>query len=265
MRARLKHAQAFDPTLMEKRRITQPSVYYWIPPIDEREVILKRYHSDSHCGVCTMKRSIVADRADWRRVSRIFIRVCNYCSQTRGNNVPDKSYRVIVPNRPGHYFYIDLSFMARDGNDIGLIVLVDHHTKYAWVEAIQSKKSKSVVIFVESVFKEIVLKTLGDNEVAMHEMNVRSDNGGEFVATAVSDVCKKYGIKKLNGSAYSPWVQGAVERLNQTLKQKLIARLYQHKTTRWTQFVRDVTDEYNHTTFNHTNDSNWGLETVLES
>ncbi len=47
--------------------------------------------------------------------------------------------------------------------------------------------------------------------------------------------------------AYSPWVRGTVERINQTLKHKLIARMYQHKTTRWTQFVRDVTDEYNNT------------------
>ncbi len=101
-----------------------------------------------------------------------------------------------------------------------------------------------MAIFLESVFKEIWLKTLGENEVAM---SVRSDNGGEFVATAVSDVCKKYGIKKLQGPAYSPWVQGAVERFYQTLKHKLIARMHQHKTTRWTQFVRDVTDEYNNT------------------
>ncbi len=38
-----------------------------------------------------------------------------------------------------------------------------------------------------------------------------------------------------------------VEHFNQTLKHEFITRMYQHKTTRWTQFIRDVTDEYNNT------------------
>jgi len=49
---------------------------------------------------------------------------------------------------------------------------------------------------------------------------LRSDNGKEFVAKFVEDVCKKYGVLKKEGPSYSPWVQGVVERVKKTVKEK---------------------------------------------
>lgn len=135
--------------------------------------------------------------------------------------------------------------MSKDNRDIGLIVLVDHLTKHAWVETIQNKESSNVARFLEDVFVDIGLKEMGEGDQALYEMNVRSDNGGEFIAAAVAEMCKKYGVNKKEGPSYSPWVQGAVERLNQTLKRKLVALMSANNTQRWSQFVPQVVSEYN--------------------
>ena len=50
---------------------------------------------------------------------------------------------------------------------------------------------------------------------------MRSDNGTEFVNQVVKQLCTEFGISCKQGPVYSPWVQGAVEKVNKTLKDKL--------------------------------------------
>lgn len=49
-----------------------------------------------------------------------------------------------------------------------------------------------------------------------------SDNGGEFTSDLIRDLIQKLGGAEVHGLPYKPRVQGGVERLNETLKNKLL-------------------------------------------
>jgi hypothetical protein len=102
-----------------------------------------------------------------------------------------------------------------------------------------------VVKFLDDLFKnELKLPEVGKDGNVQFEINLRSDNGGESIAASVQLVCDKYGVKKKEGSAYSPRVQGVVERLNQTLNKMILQLLKLNQTIRWKSLVQSVLDDY---------------------
>ena len=58
-----------------------------------------------------------------------------------------------------------------------------------------------------------------------HVLIIHTDNGKEFQNTLLREFCEKHKIKKVQGKAIRPWVQGQVERLNKTLKGMLARRI----------------------------------------
>jgi hypothetical protein len=55
----------------------------------------------------------------------------------------------------------------------------------------------------------------------------------------------RYGIVKKEGPALSPWVQGLVERTNQTIKEMCRAVVMQYETQDWTIKFSDIINTYN--------------------
>jgi hypothetical protein len=105
--------------------------------------------------------------------------------------------------------------------------------------------SPETVKFLDDLFKdELKLPEVGKDGNVQFEINLRSGNGGEFITVSVKLVGDKYGVKKKEGPAYSPWVQGVVERLNQTLKKMILQLLKLNQTTRWKSLVKPVLGDY---------------------
>ena len=75
---------------------------------------------------------------------------------------------------------------------------------------------------------------------------LRSDNGGEFTSTVVSDRLKAAGVKPLPVEAGCPWENGVVESLNSILRDDLLNT----EVFRTVKAARDMTTswrlEYNH-------------------
>lgn len=61
---------------------------------------------------------------------------------------------------------------------------------------------------------------------------LQSDNGTEFCAAVMQELCAMYGVKHVQGSVGHPQSQGAVERANKIVKDKIRAELMRAPTTR---------------------------------
>ena len=47
---------------------------------------------------------------------------------------------------------------------------------------------------------------------------LQTDNGSEFIAAALENLCKAYNVRLVHGSVGNPQSQGAVERCNRSIK-----------------------------------------------
>ena len=99
--------------------------------------------------------------------------------------------------------------------------------------SIKDKKASTADLLENLFHNEFKLPQITNSTESKIAINLRSDNGGEFVSAVVKVVCDKYGVRKLEGSAYSPWLQGLVERLNQTLNGLLKQIMQLERNTRW--------------------------------
>ncbi len=124
---------------------------------------------------------------------RRFVKCCHRCQQSKGNKVPDRPYHVVVPEHPFHHLYVDLTFMCRDLDMIGMIVVMDHLTKYAWAQCIPTKESTHVTRVLEEIFREIQLDQMNENARRNLDINVRTDNGVEFVSQVCVSCAKNGG------------------------------------------------------------------------
>jgi len=91
-----------------------------------------------------------------------------------------------------------------------LLVVVNHFSKYAWTRLLRTKESAGVVAHLVETFE-----AEGPPRVLL------TDNGSEFVNHEVEALLSSREVRMHHGQPYHPQTQGAVERLNQTLKAKL--------------------------------------------
>ena len=98
-----------------------------------------------------------------------------------------------------------------------LLVVVDILSKYAWLEPLRDKSTRTVA----SAFEKIIKRANGRVPVTL-----QTNRGKEFVGSAMQNVLKKYGIKFR--VARNPDVKAAVvERLNRTIKER-VWRFFTH-------------------------------------
>ena len=64
-------------------------------------------------------------------------------------------------------------------------------------------------------------------------MRIQTDNGSEFIAAALTNLCQACGVRLVHGSVGNPQSQGAVERCNRSIKDKISAQLLLAPTINW--------------------------------
>jgi len=100
--------------------------------------------------------------------------------------------------------------------------IVDHLSKYAWVKPMKSRDAKP--------WADFIVETILEHDAPMI---LHSDNGGEFqnkLFWLISTTCQ---IQIRFGAPYQPQQQGAVERFNQTIKNKLGVYMQENSTRNW--------------------------------
>ena len=114
---------------------------------------------------------------------------------------------------PNHVWAYDfVEDRTREGRKFRMLCVVDEFTREALCIGVARKLSSSDVI---DVLSDLFL-TRGVPAF------IRSDNGGEFTATAVQDWISKIGAKTAYVAPGSPWENGYIESFNGKLRDELL-------------------------------------------
>jgi transposase InsO family protein len=139
---------------------------------------------------------------------------------------------------------MDLIDMKKYSDEIDgtkyILTIIDVFSKYAFAIPLASKKATGIASALTKIFSV--------QNTPLPRI-LQSDNGKEFVADVVKNVCKKYGIFQFFSYPYSPL--GFIERFNQTLKKKIFTwlhtnRHHQMQPNRYIDALPALLQNYNH-------------------
>lgn len=145
--------------------------------------------------------------------------------------------RPIISTHPNERWQMDLvdftEYSYWNSNYSYILVVVDHYSKYAWTFPLKNKGGTGVNKHIEPILRQFKPSILG------------SDNGKEFLTNDLKNILKQTGTKHVTSIPYHPRTQGAVERLNGTLKTMLHRYMTNNSTKNWVNALSDITHNYN--------------------
>jgi len=115
-----------------------------------------------------------------------------------------------------------------------IVIFQDYFSK--WIEVFPLKRHDAVAI-----------ADLLVNEVASRygiPQRLHSDQGPEFESRLFEEVCKLWKIHKTRTAPYTPWSNGAVERVNQTVKQ-MVTHYVDSSCNTWDRYLFALRMAYN--------------------
>ena len=117
-----------------------------------------------------------------------------------------------------------------------ILVVTDHFSRF--VQAYKVKDKRVITI----------AKCLYDNYFRHYGFPRRllSDQGTEFCNAVLNEMCIYLNIKKLRTLPYHPQMNGAIERVHQTLE-RMIAKLDNRRRRKWPKHLGSITHAYNST------------------
>lgn len=191
-----------------------------VVPLTFVKKVLKDFHDLPFCGhkgqVQTL--SMIKTRFYWPTMSRDVIRYCrscHVCNQRKTSphlkKYPLQSFpEVLEPFERTAMDIVGPLVTSYSGNKY-LLTFQDHFTKY--VEAIPLRDQKADTIaraFVTKIFARHGAPT-----------QLLTDQGGNFVAALMKEVCRLLGVEKVQTTAYHPESNGLLERSHHVFKDSL--------------------------------------------
>jgi transposase InsO family protein len=207
--------------------------------LSEVEYRLQQLHAEiGHKGDNSMWATI-RERFSFipRSWMRAFIRRCDICEKRRGKQNA-KPRVAIIHNRIFETHAIDFIDYSHspDGEFKYVLHLVDNVSKMHFVECTRTKEAAEVARFLSLVWS-----------ITGTPLKLQSDNGGEFTAQIIQDLCREMNVQICRSPAYDPAANGCVERANQTLE-RLIAKYNDvHGTTGFVAAAYKCCMIHNHT------------------
>lgn len=163
------------------------------------------------------------------------IRRCERC--VRRKALPQHAAKMhhLQSRGPMDLVCIDFLTLEPDSNGYeNVLVITDHYTRMAQAHVTRNQKADTVAkILWEHMF--------------MHygfPRQLHSDQGRDFEAKVIHQLCKITNIKKTHSSPYHPKGNSQVERFNKTLM-NMIGTLPQDKKKSWKKYVPSLVHAYN--------------------
>ncbi|KAF9750345.1 Pro-Pol polyprotein, partial [Nosema granulosis] len=163
---------------------------------------------------------------------------CSICQSRRGM-VTRPIIRPIIARSPRERYIADLIDFRyySDVNDgyKWMLVVVDSFSKYMWTVSLKDKTSVAVVSAIKTIF------SINGASFLLH-----TDNGREFCNNEMRSLLENFDVRHVRGRARCPWIQGQVERANQTIKWMIGSMLMSlDMLGKWTMLREDATHAYN--------------------
>lgn len=165
-----------------------------------------------------------------------YVKQCALCSTHKGKSKQSPS-RPIVSTNFLTRVQVDLTYMGSvpDGVYKWICHARDHFTKFSWTGPLKSKSTTEVAKFLYNIFivfgAPIILQT---------------DNGTEFTSSVIAELMSLWPRTKIiRGRPRHPQSQGAVERANAVLKNKLATWMEVNRSKHWTKGLPLVTHAMN--------------------
>lgn len=186
----------------------------WVPSTLVTEVLQQAHDapSSAHCG---MKKTVekIKRYLFWpRMVSQIreYISQCIVCRTTKSPNTILKPPmgKPFSSDRPFQKLYIDLlgPYPRSKKGNIGLLIVVDHFTKFHLLCPLKKFTASKICEFLEGA----IFYTFGVPEMIL------TDNGSQFKSSAFQAFLTSFGVTQKCTAIYSPQAN-ASERLNRSV------------------------------------------------
>jgi len=187
-------------------RIIVPSVL--------RSELIKEAHTVAHFGVRrTLSR--LAEAYWWpnmRKDVQEFVKTCHNCVSKPRKKQPASSSQHLEYGGVWETLAMDHvgPIQTSSGTNVHILMVIDLFTRYAEACIVSSTDARSVVNFLNKLFLRHGVPR-----------SVLSDRGAAFMSAAVRRAFELHGIHGKHSTPYNPQGNGAVERLNRTIKSGL--------------------------------------------
>ncbi|OWZ09958.1 hypothetical protein PHMEG_00017261 [Phytophthora megakarya] len=178
--------------------------------------------------------------ADVHRVVHAFVSGCLLCPHVKGGRIVRRPWgETIECNDRNGVLHWDFLFVGESFNDDKyLLVLKDHATHFCELVVCDSADSAVATTAILDWHSRF-----GAPPVWV------SDNGSHFKNEVVAELSRRLKSHQIFTIAYSPWINGSVERVNRDVLQVLRAMILDYKisTKDWVYLVPLVQSSINHT------------------
>ena len=226
-----------DPSHGEFKQLVLPRVL--------REDILRHMHEEHGHQGTDRTASLIRSKCYWPHLYsdiQKWIQHCNRCVLAKESSQVKNPLGTIQASKPLEVIAIDYTLLDKSSSGLeNVLVITDVFSKYT--VAIPTKDQKSLT----------VAKTLVKNwfQVYGPPLRIHSDQGRDFEAHLIKDLCSLYNIKKSRTTAYHPQGNGQVERFNRTLH-GLLRSLPPEKKSKWPEYLPELLYCYNTTPHSRT-------------
>lgn len=161
-----------------------------------------------------------------------YIRNCDICKTSKNPSfvLRPPMGQMVITERPFQRLYVDLigPFPRTKRGYIGILVILDHFTKFTFLVPLKKLVTKPIVDYLQ---KEI-FDSYGVPEVVV------SDNGTQFKCKAFQAFLNKYGVKQQFTAIHSPQAN-ASERVNRSINVALRSYIKDDQG-KWDQYLSSI-------------------------
>ena len=223
----------------------------WFVPERLRRAVVAAYHrgaQGAHLGISKMTRQLTCHFYWPNMVSTVksCVRACERCQRVKAAPRIAKASRLL--NRAALWSTVAFDFFGplprtQRGN-IYILVGIDHFSR--WPEAVSTRVATS----------QVVADFLHTRIISQHgtPRELLTDHGTPFVSHVIAGLCRRYGVRRLMSTPYTPQSNGIVERFMGYLKNALIT-LIDQKPKSWDEHVSAVLFAYRATPHPETGES----------